>query len=91
MNKISKDEFVKRLRNVHSATGVNGAKYASIKTTENTCTGVRESTGKPFTINLDRLYTAYYELEHIDTATLKNYVNRVQSPSLAILIKANLV
>ena len=87
MNKISKDEFVKRLRNVHSATSVNGAKYASIKTTENTC----ESTGKPFTINLDRLYTAYCELENIDTATLKNYVNRVQSPSLAILIKANLV
>ena len=90
MNKISKDEFLKRLRCVHSATSVNGAKYVSIQTNGRVCTGIRESTGLYFTIDIDKLYSAYYELERINTKTLKKYVNRVQSPSLAILIEAKL-
>lgn len=90
MNKISKDEFLKRLRCVHSATSVNGAKYVSIQTNGRICTGIRESTSLYFTIDVDKLYSAYYELERINTKTLKKYVNRVQSPSLAILIEAKL-
>ena len=90
MNKISKDGFLKRLRCVHSATSVNGAKYVSIQTNGRVCTGIRESTGSYFTIDVDKLYSAYYELERINTKTLKKYVNSVQSPSLAILIEAKL-
>jgi len=90
MNKISKDEFLKRLQCIHSATSVNGAKYLSIQTNGKVCTGIRESTGIYFTIDVDRLYSAYSELKQINTKTLKKYVNGVQSPSLAILIEAKL-
>lgn len=91
MNKISKEEFLKRLQCVHSATSVNGTKYISIQTNGRICTGIRESTGKKFEIDVDRLYSAYFELKQINTITLKKYVDRVQSPSLAILIEAKLL
>ncbi len=91
MNKISKDDFLKRLQSVHSATSLTGVRYSSIQIKGNECCGIRESTGKSFEINIDKLYSAYSELEQINTVTLKNYVGRVQSPSLAILLKAELV
>lgn len=91
MNKVSKDEFLKRLKSIHSATSENGARYLSINTNGRICTGIRESTGKKFEIDVDRLYSAYFELKQINTIALKKYVDRVQSPSLAILIEAKLV
>ena len=85
MNKISKVEFIKRIQSIDSATSVKGMKYTSIQVYHNRCTGIRESTNKPFEINLDHLYNAYVSLDGITTTSLREYVARVQSPSLAIL------
>ncbi|MBR3757691.1 MAG: hypothetical protein IKK62_04595 [Bacteroidaceae bacterium] len=91
MIKISKDEFLRKIQNVHYAISVTGKKYSSIQIKGNECSGIREDTGKPFVINIDNLYLAYKELEHINTKSLKKYVDRVQSPSLAILMEAKLI
>jgi len=42
-------------------------------------------------INIENLYNAYIELDVVNTKTLKPYVNGVQSPAYAILMKANLI
>ena len=92
MNKISKEEFLRRISEVHSAESITGRKYLNIHTDKERriCTGIRQATKKPFTIRLDRLFEAYYQLDEISIATLKEYVDRGQSPSLAILKKAGL-
>lgn len=92
MNKISKEEFLRRISEVHSAESITGRKYLDIHTDKERriCTGTREETGKPFKIRLDKLFEAYQQLDEISIGTLKQYVNRVLSPSLAILKKAGL-
>lgn len=85
MEKISKDEFIKRLQLITSAKSVTGVKYDNIRIVGNICTGIRTSTQKPFEIYIDRLYEAYLKCSVFTTTSIKPYVNRVQSPSLAIL------
>ena len=91
MNKISKQEFIDRIKTIHSAISVRGIKYSNIQLCGLVCKGIRDSTHKPFQISLDKLYEAYKELDVINTTTLKSYVNRAQSPALAILMKVGLV
>ncbi len=83
---LSKDEFTKAIANISIAKSITGVIYTNIRCENNHITGVRESTQQPFTINLDSLYKAYHELKEFSTTALKPYVNRVQSPSMAILI-----
>ena len=94
MSKISKEEFISRIDNVHSATSIEGKEYDEIhicKPALKYIEGTRNSAGKSFKIQISKLYEAYCKLDIINTATLKDYVNRVQSPAMAILIKAGLV
>ena len=83
---FNKDEFIKAIDNISVARSITGVIYTNIRCDNNHITGIRESTHQSFTINLDSLYKAYSELEEFSTTALKPYVNRVQSPSLAILI-----
>lgn len=93
MKKISKKEFLARLDQVKTAESVKQhVVYYSIFIKGNKCSGKRESTNKNFTIDIDKLYQAYCELESINTKLLKPYVTtRAQSPALAILIEMGLV
>lgn len=94
MNKISKEEFISRIDKIHSATSIEGNEYNEIhicKPALKYIEGTRSSTGKSFKIQINKLYEAYYKLDIINTVTLKKYVARVQSPAMAILIKAGLV
>ena len=92
MNKISKKEFLRRIHEIRSAISVTGKRYSNIYVNkeEKICTGIREESGEPFKIQLDKLFEAYQNLDVINTATLKEYVDRVQSPSFAILKEAGL-
>ena len=90
MNKIDKKEFIEKISKIHSAKSVHGKIYSSIVVYGSTCSGIREDTGKSFEIDLDELYKAYKENDYLNTSKLKPYVDRVQSPSYAILIAANL-
>lgn len=91
MAKISKQEFIERVSRISSAQSVQGKIYVSIHVDGSVCTGIRKSTGKSFKVNLDRLYEAYIENKEINTAVLKSYVDRNQSPAFAILKEAGIV
>lgn len=91
MNKISDKDFRKKIQTITSATSIKGAKYIDIRVDGYYCIGFRLSTGKVFKIDLRNLFQAYSELELVNTQTLKEYVDRVQSPALAILKEASLI
>lgn len=83
---FSKEDFFKAISEINSAKSVTGIAYANIKYENEVISGIRESTSEPFSIIGDNLYKAYLDLNEFTTTSLKPYVNRVQSPSLAILI-----
>lgn len=91
-NKVSKEEFFRRITEISSAKSVTGKTYSQIHINQDRkiCTGVREERGESFEIQLEKLFEAYQNLNVINTATLKEYVDRVQSPSFAILKEAGL-
>ncbi|MDE6397042.1 MAG: hypothetical protein K2K84_07210 [Muribaculaceae bacterium] len=70
---------------MNKAVSVNGTIYEKIHISNDKICGIRTSTSKNFEIPINKLYKAYYELKEFNTKTLKPYVDRVQSPSLAIL------
>lgn len=88
---LSKTEFVDAITKINNAESVTGVKYNSIDVVNGIICGIRESTNEPFSINADALYNAYCELDIFNTTALKPYVNRVQSPAMAILIASKLI
>lgn len=90
MNKIDKKEFIEIISKIHSAESEQGKVYSSIAVHGSVCSGIRESTGNPFKIDLDKLYEAYRISHKLRTLIFKAYVGKVQSPSYAILKAANL-
>ena len=91
MAKISKQEFIERISKISSAKSLQGKTYVSIHVDGSVCTGIRKSTGKSFKVNLDKVYEVYIENEEINTAVLKPYVDRNQSPAFAILKETGIV
>lgn len=79
------DEYTWSLMQIKEATSVTGIRYININSEGVNITGIRESTSNPFSINSLKLYQALCELDIFTTSSLKPYVDRVQSPSLAIL------
>lgn len=84
-------EFVDSIGRINCATSITGIVYSNIQVTNDKVIGIRDSTNKPFSISLKDLYDAYCNVQVFTTAELKPYVDRVQSPSLAILIAINAV
>lgn len=86
MDKVAFIKFVAAQGTVFSVTGVE---YRIISVDASLITGIRLSTKKPFEIRTESLYRAYRDFvsqkELLTTKALKPYVDRVQSPSLAIL------
>ena len=89
--KLSKDEFIQQLQAVEEADSLQGVHYSHIRVEGGRIQGLRDSTQKSFEIDVDALYRAYEENEVINTSVLKRYVNRVQSPAYAILIKMGII
>lgn len=88
---MKRDKFISMISQVTTAESIEGSYYDDIKVVGKFIIGVRRSTSKSFKINIENLYSAYMELDVIDTITLKSYVNGVQSPAYAILMRANLI
>ena len=87
---ISFEKFREKIKSINIAESVSGISY-EFKVENNEIIGIRKSTMKPFTISIKNLYEAYTNLNIFNTSALKEFVNRVQSPSLAILMGARLV
>lgn len=85
--KLLKSDFIDLVKGMSSLTSVQGCVYSNIHVINDFIVGKRESTQNEFRINLDKLYEAYVCIEYsqLNTSILKDYVDRVQSPSLAIL------
>lgn len=83
---LTYSEFVDSIGKINRATSITGIVYSNIQIINDKVVGIRESTNKPFDISLKKLYDAYCNVLVFTTAELKSYVDRVQSPSLAILI-----
>ena len=85
------DEFINAIKTIKVAESVSGIVYSNIHVTKDRIIGVRESTNAKFEIPLKNLYDAYCELTAFNTSLLKPYVDRVQSPALAILLACNAI
>lgn len=91
MEKLAFKDFVERIKLVNCAVGIGDQSYKQISCNNQWYHGIRESTRKEFKISVQRLYEGYLNCTVINTSTLKQYVDRVQSPSYAILKAANLI
>lgn len=89
--KLPKEEFIELLHTVKEADSIQKIHYSHIRVEDRKIRGVRDSTKHPFEIDVDALYQAYEENETINTSVLKIYVDGVQSPAYAILIKMGLI
>lgn len=84
-----KQAFIQKVRSLGTISSVTGKVYCITSVSPSYITGIRLSTDKPFRITTDKLYAAFTDLSEkglpITTSILKAYVDRTQSPSLAIL------
>lgn len=84
---MTKEQMIERLRSIHELVTVTGVRYTGVHITKKAkmVNGVRESSGKVFTINLDQLYDAYLHASRLTTPEVKKYIFMGHSPALAIL------
>lgn len=88
---VTKTEFIDAIKGINKAESVTGVKYINIELVNGIICGIRESTKEPFGISVDSLFQAFCDIDKFTATALKPYVNRVQSPALAVLISSNLV
>ena len=62
-----------------------GIRYIRLHVTAKMIIGIRESSGKEFTINLDELYKAYTQCNHFTSPEVKKYIFMGHSPAVALL------
>ncbi len=82
---LSKEEMREILMGMKETESVTGARYVKMHVTKKMIIGIRESSGKEFTINLDQLYDAYLHCEKYTSPMVKKYIFMGHSPALAIL------
>ena len=62
-----------------------GIRYVKLHVTAKMIIGIRESSGKEFTINLNDLYRAYQECLRFTSPEVKKYIFMGHSPAVALL------
>jgi hypothetical protein len=89
---ISKDEFIKRIKNLKSFTSTNGtASYSNLKLNGNQLSFIRDNTDKVWSLNVEEVYAVYLKEHRFNTMVLRKYLKgRVFSPSLGLLIATGL-
>lgn len=83
--KMTKAEMRRRLAELKEIESMRGARYVKMHLTQRMIIGVRESSGKEFTINTDQLYDAYLHCKKLTSPEVKKYIFMGHSPALAIL------
>ena len=87
---MEKNEFISRIKKLGAVESVSGVVYRIDSANERYIVGTRLSTLKEFKIETDGLYKAYCDILRgttpMTTTALRNYVNRTQSPALAIIM-----
>ena len=74
--------YLTSLREIESVTGI---RYIKLHVTAKMIIGIREASGKEFTINLDDLFRAYNECLRFTSPEVKKYIFMGHSPAVALL------
>lgn len=86
---MEKSDFISNLKKLGAAESVSGVMYRIDSVNDKYIIGTRLSTLKEFNIETDGLYNAYDDIIAgkipMTTTALRDYVNRTQSPALAII------
>ncbi len=87
---MKKNDFISKIKELGAVESVSGIVYRIDTVNEKNIIGTRQSTLKEFKIDTDGLYRAYCDVTRgvipMTTTALRGYVNRTQSPSLAIIM-----
>lgn len=87
---MDKTQFLNIIKELGSVESVSGITYRIDGVNDSFVIGTRSTTQKEFKIEIDGLFRAYQDMKAgmimATTTALKGYVNRTQSPALAILI-----
>lgn len=87
---MEKNEFISRIKKLGAVESVSGIVYRIDSINDGYIVGTRLSTLKEFKIETDGLYQAYCDISRgvtqMTTTALRAYVNRTQSPALAIIM-----
>ena len=71
---LSMDEMRAYLMELKEIESVTGIRYIKLHVTAKMIIGIRETSGKEFTINLDDLYRAYQECLRFTSPEVKKYI-----------------
>ena len=82
---ITLEEMRAILENITEIESATGIRYVKLHVTAKMIIGIRESSGKEFTINLDELYKAYTQCNHFTSPEVKKYIFMGHSPAVALL------
>lgn len=86
---MEKNEFISKIRNLGTVKSVTGIIYRIDSVNDKYIVGTRLSTHNEFKIETDGLYRAYCDISKeiipMTTPALRDYINRTQSPALAII------
>lgn len=87
---MEKADFILNLNKLGDVESTSGKLYRIDSVSEKYVIGTRLSTFKEFKIETDGLFWAYNDILTgkipMTTTALRNYVNRTQSPALAIIM-----
>lgn len=75
-------DILEETKEIETPTGI---KYVDLRLTKKMIIGVRESSGKEFTINLDDLYRAYQQCLRFTSPEVKRYIFMGHSPAVVLL------
>lgn len=75
-------EILEATKEIETPTGI---KYVQLRLTKKMIIGIRESSGKDFTINLDELYRAYQECRRFSSPEVKRIIFMGHSPAVVLL------
>ena len=82
---LTMEKMREKLEDIKDITTTMGIKYVKLRLTAKMIIGVRESSGKEFTINLYDLYKAYLNCPRFTSPVVKKYIFMGHSPAVAIL------
>lgn len=82
---LSAEKMRELLEEIHEIETPTGIKYVQLRLTKRMVIGVRESSGKEFTINLDELYDAYLHCLRFTSPEVKRHIFMGHSPAVILL------
>lgn len=82
---LTKEEMRNKIANLKEIETPMGIRYIKLHLTAKMLIGIRESSGKEFTINLDDLFKAYQNCLRFTSPEVKKYIFMGHSPATSIL------